>query len=234
MSTYRPSETFDEAAQYLSSAPSLAKVSNNVKLELYGLFKSITVSTVPNTSCPSIFDMTGRAKWNSWQSIGKSYADRLPEAENRYLELAREFGWKEGSPTTGTRPSLPSDVDDIWDKDTDSQKSSGGGMGNFVSTMSQDDQYEREGTAHGIVVTGDVESLRRYLEAHPTLDLNAADQYGYTLLHLACDRGHVSIVKFLLDRGVDTSIKDPDELTAIELAQVAEHDDIVQLLQKVS
>lgn len=236
MSTYTTSKDFEEAAQYLSSAPSLAKVSNNVKLELYGLFKCLTVSPIPNTTCPSIFDMTGRAKWNSWQSIGKTYSNNLPGAEGRYLELARDLGWKPGSTTTEPPPkgtAEANDDDDIWDKESDTRKGSSGGMGNKVSTVSYGDEGERKGVVHNFAVDGDAGSLRRYLVDHPDADINAKDEYGYTLLHLASDRGHTEIVKLLLERGVDTTIKDPDDLTAKELAEVAEKNDIIEMLKEV-
>jgi ankyrin repeat protein len=70
---------------------------------------------------------------------------------------------------------------------------------------------------------------------------------GYTPLHLAADRGHLEIVKLLLGKGVDKSIKvrafgsidmiksiiagqDPDDMTALELAQIVGHSGIVSAL----
>lgn len=42
-------------------------ISNDDLLELYALYKQATVGDI-NTSCPSIFDPRGRAKWNSWNN----------------------------------------------------------------------------------------------------------------------------------------------------------------------
>ncbi|KAG6332079.1 hypothetical protein ID866_7007, partial [Astraeus odoratus] len=54
--------------------------------QLYGLYKFLTVSSLPQTSRPSIFDMTGRAKWDAWNNIGHTFGDRKAEAEKRYLD----------------------------------------------------------------------------------------------------------------------------------------------------
>lgn len=236
-SPYTPSSEFHGAAAYLSSAPSLSKVSNSIKLELYGLFKYLTVSPTPNTSRPGLLDFTGRAKWDAWSNIGQQFANRASDAEARYLQIAAEFGWTPGESqpvqSKETQESTATDEDgDIWDKDTGT-KSSGGsnGLGNSVSTMSQADAEERQqGTLHALAVSGDVQGLESFLHAHPETRLDERDTYGYTALHLASDRGHLAVVRLLLERGADPSLKDADELTALELARIAEHDDIVEQL----
>lgn len=72
---------------------------------------------------------------------------------------------------------------------------------------------------------------------------------GYTALHLAADRGSGSVVKILLDKGANASLKvgcfyddrfpsglnfwqDSDETTALELAEIGGHDDIREMLQR--
>ena len=73
---------------------------------------------------------------------------------------------------------------------------------------------------------------------------------GYTPLHLACDRGNLAVVEVLLKHGADRNLKasrsfiyhsrvcahrhpmqDPDELTALELAETCGHEDIANLLK---
>ncbi|KAH8102537.1 acyl CoA binding protein-domain-containing protein [Cristinia sonorae] len=247
MSTPTPSPRFEEAAAYLSSAPSLSKVSDTVKLELYGLFKFITTSHSPNSSRPSIFNITGRAKWDAWKQTETTYGDRDGNAEERYLQLARELGWIEGSVQSATQSSTsavppatkPGDDDeDIWDDEetTKRHQGSSASMGNtHVSTITEHEEAERiAGTLHEYAVTGDIHGLQAFLQSHPTTDLNEKDEYGYTPLHLASDRGHLPIVELLLAKGVDSTIKDQDEFTAVELARVSEHDDIVAVLEKAA
>ncbi|KZP16837.1 ankyrin [Athelia psychrophila] len=230
------SSAFRDAAAYLSSASSLSKVSTVTKLELYGLFKHLTVAPAPNTSRPSIFDMTGRAKWDAWSAAFQSYGTQSGEAEQRYLSIAGDLGWTESSGVTTTPGVLVEDGSqgsegDIWDKADAPSNHGAGGMGNSVSAVASAPLDERDAkTPHGMAVSNDVAGLEAYLNAHPEADLNELDEYGYTPLHLACDRGNSGIVRTLLARGADRSLKDPDEFTALELANVAGHDDIVALI----
>ncbi|THH33519.1 hypothetical protein EUX98_g660 [Antrodiella citrinella] len=208
-------------------------------MRLYGLFKYLTISHSPNSARPSIFNITGRAKWDAWKQTETTYGERDEEAEERYLQLARELGWVEGTQLNDAQKSSdakPSEDDeDIWDNEETSEGSSGGGLGNHVSTMAAADAEDREAeTLHGFAMTGDVEGLRAILQLQPTTDLNEVDEYGYTPLHLASDRGHLPVVQLLLTKDVDLDLKDPDEFTAIELARIAEHQDIVDLLQEVA
>jgi diazepam-binding inhibitor (GABA receptor modulator, acyl-CoA-binding protein) len=63
--TMTPKEAFDDAAvrvKKLASAPS-----NEVLLELYGLYKQATEGDVRG-SRPGFFDLKGRAKYDAWAS----------------------------------------------------------------------------------------------------------------------------------------------------------------------
>jgi len=241
MLSYEPSSVFHDAASYLSNATALTKVSNTVKLELYGLFKYLTAAPTPITPRPGIFDFAGRAKWDAWASTGQMYADRASQAEQRYLDVARDLGWEEGAGETASveatqksQSEVKSD-DDIWDDDSQGgKKSSGGtGMGNSVSTMLLETDTDREqGSLHSLAIAGDIEGLKALVRNRPETDVNVMDEYGYTPLHLACDRGKSEVVEWLLGVGADTAIKDQDEFTALQLARIAEHDDIVAMLDK--
>jgi len=217
------SDSFRDAASYLSNASSLTKVSNAIKLELYGLFKYITVSQHPNVSRPSIFDMTGRAKWDAWDAAGKKYSGGTG-AESRYLEIARDLGWQPGVSSNKSKES---------DDESDSSSESGGGgssgMGVVVSSMAAP-ETETDSSTHGLAIAGDADKLETLISLDKDIDLNALDDFGYTPLHLACDRGHVEIVRLLIAKGADPSIKDPDDLTPLELAEIAGREDIVKLL----
>ncbi|KAI0348378.1 ankyrin [Trametopsis cervina] len=241
MSSYKPSTKFQDAAAYLSNATALANVSNTVKLELYGLFKYLTVSPIPTTSRPGIFDFAGRAKWDAWNAAGKAYKDSGSEAEQRYTTIARELGWTEGAGETATTEaaqtsqstseSKPSD--DIWDDDNTPRKSGGNsGMGVIVSTITKEGETGREeGSLHAFAMQGDAKGLQAFLQQHTEINVDEKDEYGYTPLHLACDRGHKAAAELLLAAGANPSLKDEDEFTALELARIAEHHEIVALLE---
>ena len=242
---YSPSSAFTNAASYLSSASSLRKVDNNTKLELYGLYKYLTVSTVPSSSRPSIFDMTGRAKWDAWQRAGQMYHN-APDAEKRYLEIACRLGWEESAVqsnagTASSNKGKEKATDgDIWDSDSERSPTSddGGGAGGggagmvVVSSMRPPTPTDEDKTLHGLVLSGDVNKLDSFVESQSALDINTRDEYGYTALHLACDRGNAPIVELLLRKGADITIQDVDGLTASQLAKEAGHEHIVQLFSQ--
>ncbi|KAH9846824.1 ankyrin [Lenzites betulinus] len=235
--TYNPSDAFRDAAAYLSNAPALKSVTNATKLELYAIFKYLTVSPYPNTPKPSIFDFTGKAKWDAWRTAGELYGDRPADAEARYLEIARSLEWTEGK-EADPEPTSETEEDDgkgIWESDSDgeSPKKKHAGekstIGRVTSTMVAEDEGSASALSN-LAISGNAESLAAHLQEHPEVDINAPDENGYTALHLAADRGHADVVKVLLERGADRDIKDEDEFTARELAEVAGHNEIVNLL----
>jgi len=222
---YSPSPAFNEAVSYLSSASSLAQVPNSVKLELYGIFKLLTVAPSPNTSRPSFFDISGRAKWDAWKLAAETYDGRPSEAEHRYLDIARSLGWSEGSPAVATDET----------EEQAERSGSGTGMGVSVSVMSAP-EAEVDGQAatglHGYAIRDDAAATSAFLDASQGLDIDARDEYGYTALHLATDRGNIATVELLLKHGADRTLKDSDGYTAADLATIAQRPDIVALFER--
>ncbi|KAI8980729.1 ankyrin [Trametes punicea] len=236
---YNPSPAFREAAGYLSSATALSSVSNATKLELYAIYKLLTVSPTPNTAKPSLLDFAGRAKWDAWRSAGDTYKDRPADAEKRYLEIARSLGWTEGKDAEPQVHSSDAAADheeeDIWmtDAEVAERKRETSAMGRVASTMVPAEDGHGTTALTDFALAGDAQGLVSYLEEHPEVDVNARDDNGYTALHLAADRGHSEVVQVLLERGADRAIKDEDEFTAMELAEIAGHDEIVKLLSGI-
>ncbi|KAJ0765089.1 putative acyl-CoA-binding protein, ACBP [Helianthus annuus] len=74
---------------------SVQKVSNDLRLKLYGLYKVATDGAcgVPQ---PSAIKITARAKWNAWHKLGAMSSE---EAMKKYLEIITELypSWADGS-----------------------------------------------------------------------------------------------------------------------------------------
>jgi len=148
--------------------------------QLYGIFKTVTVGLSPTTSRPSIFDVTGRAKWDAWSRIGREYPD-TECAEARYLELAKELGWDGTqqprlSETNKERgKTIDKDDEDIWDSEESFSKV-GGGLGFSVSTMAHTKEAS-ERSVHGFAVENETREIEELLAQTPDLDLNKLDEH---------------------------------------------------------
>lgn len=51
------------------------------------------------------------------------------------------------------------------------------------------------------------------------MDVNAADEFGYTCLHAAASYGHADLVQFLIDRGGNVALRDPDGDTPLHVCE---------------
>lgn len=149
---------------------------------------------MPNVARPSIFDMTGRAKWDAWSTAGKAYTEDAPRAESRYLELARSLGWDENTnvapESVPVAPEFQSD--DIWDSDTESDApksrgggggGDGGGLGVFVSTMTVPEGSSCNNLLSQYALDGDVEGLTAFLDEHTSTDINRLDENVRTVFY---------------------------------------------------
>ncbi|KAH8997604.1 hypothetical protein EDB92DRAFT_1449369 [Lactarius akahatsu] len=83
-------------------------------------------------------------------------------------------------------------------------------MGISVSVMSPptlDDGVDDLSGLHGHAMRDDVAAVSAFLSSNEGTDINVRDEYGYTALHLAADRGNVAVVEFLLKQGADKTLK---------------------------
>ncbi|EUC67242.1 succinyl-CoA synthetase alpha chain, GDP-forming protein, putative [Rhizoctonia solani AG-3 Rhs1AP] len=194
--------------------------------KLYAAYKCVTSGTKPTSSRPMFFDMTGRAKWDAWNDFGRTIENELDPvqaAENHYLEQARSLGWSESYDV----------LEAISETASDTQKGSGGGGGGMWASVSVPvaPDTNTENSMHGYAVSGNLENLGELLTKQPEL-VNSRDEFDYTPLHLATDRGHLEVVRLLLDKGADASLKDQDGDTSLEIATAAKHQAIAELLRE--
>jgi len=55
---------------------------------------------------------------------------------------------------------------------------------------------------------GDLPRLQSLINKHPQPLINEKSSTGHTLLHIACDKGHTSLVSYLLEQGADPNEED--------------------------
>lgn len=78
---------------------------------------------------------------------------------------------------------------------------------------------------------GRLRQVKDMLSSH-SIDIDVCDQFSWTALMCASHSGQVHVVKYLLEKGADWRLhKDLQGRTALDLAIVANHFDIVELLR---
>ena len=93
------------------------------------------------------------------------------------------------------------------------------------------DEWMKANAGHKAAFWGRA-SVMRLLVQHK-LDINARGGYnGYTPLHDAVARGHIDVVKVLLESGARTDIEGHDGKRALDLARSANNPVLIQLLER--
>lgn len=77
---------------------------------------------------------------------------------------------------------------------------------------------------------GDVEQVEQSLQEG--LDVNSADEEGYSALQAAAENDHLEVVKLLLSKGADIAHRSPN--TALELAEMAGNKEVVAYLKSLA
>lgn len=75
-------QQFEASVNYVQNAEGDFKPSNELKLEMYALFKQATEGDVSGKK-PGMMDFVGRAKYSAWEELKGLSAD---EAMQRYID----------------------------------------------------------------------------------------------------------------------------------------------------
>ncbi|KAG0415695.1 hypothetical protein HPB47_007134 [Ixodes persulcatus] len=95
-----PAEKFNQAVKDLNNVPE--EPSNDVKLQLYALFKQATVGKC-NVAKPGTFDFVGKAKWDAWNKLGDMSQD---DAQKEYAAIVTKLaGEKASGPAQSQEPA---------------------------------------------------------------------------------------------------------------------------------
>ncbi|WP_312087815.1 ankyrin repeat domain-containing protein [Acinetobacter variabilis] len=76
---------------------------------------------------------------------------------------------------------------------------------------------------------GDIEQIENGLQEG--LDVNSADEEGYSALQAAAENDHLEVVKLLISKGADVDHR--STYTALELAEMAGNKDVVAYLKSL-
>lgn len=82
---------------------------------------------------------------------------------------------------------------------------------------------------HDAVKAGDLAGVRRLLDARPEL-VKAANERGYTPLHIAALEGRLEVAALLLEKGAELEAKNPTGFTPLFLAVLGKRPETVKLL----
>ncbi|XP_077225689.1 acyl-CoA-binding domain-containing protein 1-like [Tasmannia lanceolata] len=216
-------EEFSAATAFVaaSAADRLSqKVSNDLQLQLYGLYKIVTEGpcSIPQ---PSALKISARAKWNAWQRLGAMPPE---EAMQNYIMIVSDLypSWAAGSSTKKDRNS-----------DEPSSAAKGGPMGPVFSTFVYEEESDNElklDAIHASAREGEINELLRCIES--SVPVNLRDSEGRTPLHWAVDRGHLNMVELLISKNADVNAQDNEGQTPLHYAVVCEREEIAELLVK--
>lgn len=86
------SEPFDAAVEFVKNATGDFKPSNDLQLEMYGLFKQATEGDVSGKK-PGITHFVRRAKYSAWQAVkGMSAEEAMQSYIDKVENLKSEHG----------------------------------------------------------------------------------------------------------------------------------------------
>ncbi|EPF94476.1 hypothetical protein GCM10025882_02880 [Acinetobacter gyllenbergii] len=99
---------------------------------------------------------------------------------------------------------------------------------NSFSPLSEDDELHLPELVYWASL-GDVEQVEQLLAEG--IDPNQTDDEGYSALQAAAENDHLAVVKLLVSKGADVTYK--SEYSALQLAEMAEHSEVVAYLKSL-
>lgn len=197
---------FTQAAEHLKL--NHYKLMPDDLLDLYAFYKQGTIGDC-NTTKPGIFQMQSRAKWSAWNELKGM---TIEEAIQKYVQKLSECfpNWKEDS-------KLNADENNGWVS---------------VSRLQQDNGHKEEGrTLVDFVQDGNLLEVEKFLNRLKGDEINELDDLGMGLLHWSTDRGHIELLKTLLEHpSININLQDSDGQTALHYASSCGHMDCIEIL----
>lgn len=213
-------ETFSMAADHLQTIHQ--KLPSTDLLEMYALYKQATVGKC-NTSKPGILNIQGRSKWDAWNALGEMSAGQAKKMYVAKLKTLDKDGFetimmekKTVNGMTGkrrrgwVRPSIPKALNE------------------------EPHKTEEEKDLLDFVREGNFERVQEHLLDRDAprcfQQLTALDENGMALIHWACDRNHVEVLRLLVAAGTPVDLRDGEQQTALHYACSCGHLECARVL----
>ncbi|RXT00305.1 ankyrin repeat domain-containing protein [Acinetobacter junii] len=100
---------------------------------------------------------------------------------------------------------------------------------NSFSPLSEDDEELHLPELVYWASLGNMEQVEQLLA--DGIDPNQTDDEGYSALQAAAENDHLAVVKLLVSKGANVTYK--GEYTALQLAEMAEHDEVIAYLKSL-
>ncbi len=85
---------------------------------------------------------------------------------------------------------------------------------------------------HRAAAAGDVARVKQLVDEHPGRINDQDSRSGFTALHEAARRGHVDVVQALIGAGAAASLRDKDDMTAVDVAIQEHHTEVIKIFAK--
>lgn len=192
---------FSRAADYVAQNHDKPELQGQL-LQYYGLYKQ-GGSGDCNTKRPSMFQMTAKAKWDSWNQL-KGMTRKV--AMDNYVKLLTttvpDWSLKKASWVSVSSQSIPPE--------------------NIIP--------EDAMLLSDFIKEGDVDNFLKHLTT-PIDDINDLDEAGLGLIHWAADRNQLDVLRILLGLpGLNINLQDSEGQTALHYAASCGHKDCLELL----
>jgi acyl-CoA-binding protein len=198
------------------------QLSKEALLYLYARFKFANDGACTSARPGGLFNYEAKSKWDAWNALSTRGGDMskekaMQEYVNKVDELVPAWRSRESTERSGANKFNKADEK--------------GTFGVRMSTMGGVEPAEQlndaDKTLFDLCKEGALAPLAARLDK---LTIDQTDENGMTLLMWACDRGHVHIVKYLLEAQAQVNVRDNDGQTCLHYASSCEHVDIVRLL----
>lgn len=199
-------EEFEAAAEHLTQLVTSKSVKENDLLYLYARYKQSTIGPC-NVSKPSFTNISGRRKWQAWKNLENMDSSTAME---EYIEKIKQ-------------------ADPSWEYESN-ESPNRVQFGVTVSTLNSEMEESLEDNEKTIFDWCREGALTHVKEGYENDKVK--DDEGRTLLHWACDRGHLDVVEFLLEKNHDVNCYDTDKLTPLHYAASCDNLEIVKMLIK--